>query len=616
MESMNPVCTGGVSLGPAQLLITQLISTMVKSYCDLYPSYPPDQSSKVINTDQKFDFIVVGAGSAGSAIASRLSEEGKWRILLIEAGSDPPMEANIPGLFPAAIGTKYDWKYHTERSQKACRGLREGKSSWNKGKMMGGSSSINLMYYVRGLAKDYDHWERLGNTDWSYEDVLKQFRKLETIHTPFSEPEVHGYSGEVHVEKFNNVSIFKFSEIGELMTKAFTELGYPYIEDVSANMQSGVTGSWITTNKGVRDNTARAYLAKIKDRRNLLVMKETLVTRLLIDKSKQVYGVEINKNGIYKKIHCSKEVILAAGAIASPQIMMLSGIGPKEHLEELHISVVKDLKVGYNLQDHMNQQGLFILTNISQEPIVQTDVLYNYLTRRSELSSPTLNSMAFIDTLGRDEDEEYPDIQFLFVALIPNSSSLVRNFFYEIGLSQKMLKWLEQISIESYVLLVLPVLLRPQSSGRIMLHSANPLDPPKIISGYLEKDEDVEALKRGIKFIEKLLETKALAGHKLMYVPVPECQNLAHKSDEFYECFIRSLATSLWHASGSCKMGPSNDPDAVVDPRLRVYGIKGLRVGDASIMPKIVSANTNIPTIMIGEKAADFIKADWLATCN
>lgn len=608
MNPVNLTCDGGVSLGAAQLLLTQLISTLVGSYCDLYPSYPTDQSSAVIQSDREFDFIVVGAGSAGSAIAARLSEVAEWRILLIEAGADPPMETNIPSLLASLLGSKYDWRYRTESSAKACRGLREQRSSWNKGKMLGGSSSINVMYYVRGFAENYNEWERLGNPGWSYEKVLKYFKKLESTRTSFSIPEAHGYTGEVHVEEFTNDTIFKRAQIEESLKEAFIELGYPYVADMAASMKSGITLNWGTMDRGVRDNTARAYLTPIKDRNNLVVMKETSVTKLLIDNTKQVYGVEVNKGGIYKKIRASKEVILAAGAVASPQIMMLSGIGPQADLEKLGISVVKDLRVGYNLQDHLFQTGLFINMNTSEGSVIPTDILYKYLTRRSELGLPGLKSMGFINTSG----ETYPDVQFIFIATPPNINPLTELFFYEMGYNLEMIKWIEQISVGTYITLPFPTLLGPRSRGRIMLHSANPLDPPKIITGYLEHEEDVKTLVRGIKFIEKLLETKSLRGCTLLYIPVAECDQLTRKSDEYYECFVRNLATTVWHASGSCKMGPPTDPDAVVNPRLKVYGVNGLRVADASIMPNVVSGNTNVPTIMIGEKAADLIKEDWL----
>ncbi|KAK7604881.1 hypothetical protein V9T40_006067 [Parthenolecanium corni] len=610
MDLVNTTCPGGVSLGLSQLLLTQLISTLVKSYCDLYPSYPTDQSSSVFEGNDQFDFIVVGAGSAGSTIASRLSEVPEWRILLIEAGSDPPMETNIPKLYISLLGSKYDWSYRTESSDKACRGLRDRKSTWNKGKMLGGSSSINLMYYVRGFAKDYDEWESLGNPGWSYENVLKYFKKLENVGASKSVREAHGYDGNIHVEEFSNVTVHKYPEIEELLVKAFAELGYPHIDDMFANMQSGITSTWGTVDQGVRDNTARAYLVPIKNRQNLVVMKETHVTKLLINTSKQVFGVEVNKNGVYKKILCSKEVVLAAGAVASPQIMMLSGIGPREHLQELQIPTVEDLQVGFNLQDHLLLTGLFLSMNLSEEPIVPTDLFYKYLTRKTELGIPTMNSMAFIDTLGQPED--YPDVQFVLTASPPVLNPVTKSFFFGVGYNQQMLDWLEKISMNTYIVHTIPVLLRPRSRGRIMLHSSNPLDPPKIITGYLEDEKDVQTLIRGMKFLEKMMNTETLTGKRLLYLPIRECENLMPKSDEFYECFIRNLGSTGYHVVGSCKMGPPTDPEAVVDSRLKVYRVKGLRVGDASIMPKIVSGNTNVPTIMIGEKTADLIKEDWL----
>ncbi|KAK7605245.1 hypothetical protein V9T40_007103 [Parthenolecanium corni] len=609
MDVLNTTCPNGVSIGVSQLLFTQLITTLMKSYCDLNPDYPVDQSTDVMANDQQFDFIVVGAGSAGATVAARLSEVPQWKVLLIEAGSDPPMESNIPGLYGTIFGSKYDWLYTTERTEKACRSMLNQQCRWPKGKMLGGSSSMNALYYGRGYPKDYDAWEALGNTGWAYRDVLKYFKKLEEIRTLGSVTDVHGYDGPISVEGYKDETVFKFGELRQKLLHAMQEMGYPYIHDMSAEMRSGITNCWTTTDNGIRDNVARAYLVPIKNRPNLVVMKETYVTKLLINDAKQVNGVEVNKNGIYKQITSTKEVVLSAGAVNTPQLMMLSGLGPKEHLTDLGIPVIEDLSVGYNLQDHIFVRLNNINLNTPQEPQqMQTDLLYNYLTRRTELSHLALDTHIYVDTLKKADD--FPDVQLLFMAWSPANSKLPE-FLKVMGTEPQQIQWAQQLNKDTYILEVTPTLLRPKSAGRVQLKSTNLLDPPKIFNGYLEDIDDIRTLVRGMRFIDELMTTKAFKNTTLHRPPVTECQKWQPPHEEYYECMVRNFVATVNHVSGSCKMGPKDDREAVVDPRLRVYRIKGLRVADTSIMPSIVSGNTNIPTIMIGEKAADMIKEDW-----
>ncbi|XKL64620.1 hypothetical protein PGB90_004706 [Kerria lacca] len=597
------------SIGLSQFMFTQLISTLFQSYGDLSAKYPDDLSMKILEEEREYDFIIVGAGSAGCAIANRLTEIPHWNVLLIEAGSNPPIESDIPNLFGSLFGTKYDWNYKTEGSEYSCRGMIENKCVWPRGKMLGGSSSINAMLYVRGHPNDYDNWQELGNPSWDYTNVLHYFKKLETVRSDRMKKNVHGYDGYVNVEEYKNASDYNYDEIREKIKQAGAQLGYPYIEDLAAMPGSGVTIVPGTLKDGVRWNTAKAYLTPIRGRKNLVLMKQTHVTKLLVDNTKRVYGVQIYSNGQLKEITCKKEVILSAGSINTPQIMMLSGIGPKKHLQQIGIPVVQDLKVGYNMQDHAIVIGSFIKLNISLNKQFVTDPLYNYLTSRNDLGSLRMvNTMFFVDTMNRTRN--YPDIQIFFFSFTPKHKFL-RLFFEESNLHGDIIKNIENENQNWFLLQLAPTLLRPKSRGRIMLKNKNPFEQPRIISGYLTHPEDVETLIKGLRFINQLMTTKALRDSSLFETPIQECTQFKFHTDAYYECRIRNLATTIYHPVGTCQMGPDYNPDSVVDSSLRVYGVKGLRIADASIMPNIVSGNTNIPTIMIGEKAANFVKEMW-----
>ncbi|KAK7604626.1 hypothetical protein V9T40_005812 [Parthenolecanium corni] len=603
MTSQSPSCSNTGGFGAAHLMFTQLITTLTNSYCDIYPPYPPDQSSRVLNGKEKFDFIVVGAGSGGSAVATRLSEIPHWNVLLIEAGQDPPAESNIPSFQPNILNSTYDWNFKTESSEKACRSSKNKQCLWPKGKMLGGCSSNNGMFYIRGLAQDYDDWRKLGNPGWGFKDVLKYFKKLENVNVRNSVKEFHGYDGPVSVEEGSKRE--NYLAVEKIIQNAALELGLPTQHDFAATMKSGSISLWVNVKNGSRASTANAYLVPARDRKNLIVMKEALVTKLLIDNQKLVYGVEVYKNGELRNITCTKEVILSAGAINSPKIMMLSGVGPQEHLTEHGIPTIADLKVGYNLQDHIMIGNFYLKSNFQAPPSGEYDYFYNYLTRRTQLDSLQA-TMIFIDTLNSSID--FPDVQFHIFneILVPKLSWLDTT-----GLNEEFMYWIDSMRGWTDVSGIWPTLLRPKSAGRVLLRSANFVDPPKLVHGYLEHDEDVKTLIRGIRFIEKLMKTNALRNASLLIASTEECNKFEAESDQRYECYIRNFCITVYHVAGSCKMGPKEDRDAVVDPRLKVYQVKGLRVADSSIMPNIVSGNTNMPTIMIGEKAADLIKEDW-----
>jgi choline dehydrogenase-like flavoprotein len=589
-----------------------LLSTLVRSYCQLNVEYPADRSATIEDEDE-FDFIVVGAGSAGSVIANRLSEVTRWRILLIEAGPDPPIESEIPALYSAMIHTKYDWYYRTERSEIACLAMVNNQCVQPKGKMLGGSSSINAMFYVRGNEGDYDRWRAAGNPGWSYKDVLKYFKKLEHVDDPRTLSGIHGRDGPQHANYVSKETYYHTQTVERMIREAAVEEGLPSVDDCTSNVRPCVTEPLFTVDKaGTRTSAAKAYLASAKERQNLVIMKESLATKLLIDEEeKRVYGVEVHVNGKFVQVRSRKEVIVSAGSIASPQLLMLSGIGPKEHLESLGIHVTSDLKVGYNLQDHIYLSNFYAKLNLSDDPPpMETDPLYLYLTRRNDTFAVPLRppSLLFANS---ENGTARPNIQFHFRSS-PRKNPFVTSYLNSLNFKPEITRAAVALNRDHHLLSMYVKLIQPKSRGRVALSSSNPFVTPVITNGYLTEREDVKVLIEGVKLAARMMRSKAI-GSVPYTLPVPECDKLAVESDAFYECYIRHFTITVYHMVGTCKMGPKSDAEAVVDAALKVYGVRGLRVADASVMPTIVSGNSNVPTMMIGEKASDMIKKEWLA---
>ncbi|XP_028139330.1 glucose dehydrogenase [FAD, quinone] [Diabrotica virgifera virgifera] len=564
---------------------------------------------------KEYDFIIVGAGTAGCTLANRLSENPDWNVLLIEAGRPENFMMDLPILANYLQFTDTNWKYTTVPSGNYCLGFDNQQCNWPRGKVMGGSSVLNYMIYTRGNRLDYDHWASLGNTGWSYEEVLPYFKKVENFsvheHMNPMDPRYHDTKGHLTVSYSPGKT-----KIAEAVIEASKQYGLPEI-DYNAQSQIGVSRLQVSMEDGVRDSSSRAYLHPISDRPNLHVIKFTMVSKILIDPAtKTAYGVQYVRNGKKRIARATKEVISSAGAINSPQLLMLSGIGPKKHLTSVGIKVLKDLKVGYNLMDHVATGGLtFVIDkpySIRIDRVITRENLDMYLNHHQGplTIAGGCEVLIFHDFSNPGNPNGHPEMELLYEAGSVVSDYTFRRSF---GITDEIYDAVYTPIQNKDTFMVMPMLMRPKSKGKVMLKDANYKSKPLIYPNYFAFKEDMDILIKGIRLAVNISEQPALKaiGARLHDIPIPQCKIFPFGTDEYFECMTRQFSFTIYHQSGTCKMGPPKDRRAVVDPRLRVYGIKNLRVIDASIMPEIPAAHTNSPTYMIAEKGADMIKEDW-----
>ncbi|CAG9135401.1 unnamed protein product [Plutella xylostella] len=540
-----------------------------------------------------FDFIVVGAGSAGAALAGRLAEAARWHVLLLEAGGDPPEESLVPSLSSRLLHSQYDWSFSTESDHYSSQAQRGGALPLAQGKMLGGTSSLNDMVYVRGNPEDYKQWP-MG---WDWQTVLPYFLKSEnmTDQNLLNDTNYASYHSDAGPMKVSTTDSndSKFEELLEYMA----DIGMKTLLDINGPEQLGASKRYFTQSEppSVRSSTAQSFLSPIADRKNLFVLKQAYVSKIIINEDNMALGVQAIVNKATLDFFTTKEVIICAGAINTPKILIASGIGPKNDVELLGVQLKSDLPVGSELLDHIVIPLVF-----TKDSDLDKNVSYPMASDIN--STPTVHGFISSDSGTQ------PDFQVIS-SFLPKSSGLGYDLFYnKFNYAENIAKSVNNSNSEKDLVVFDIVLLHPASTGYVRIKDTSKSTKPKIYTGYFTKEEDFDSFRTGINLVLNITNTTSFGGvnSSLVKLGLPQCSNFDFLSDDYWRCYILNMGRTAYDLAGTCAMGK------VVDSDLKVIGINKLRVVDASVVPSLPSGNINAPVIMIAERAASMIKQCYI----
>ncbi|KAK9507423.1 hypothetical protein O3M35_007278 [Rhynocoris fuscipes] len=593
----------------------QLISSIIKQYKKRGLNLREDIYNGNLPIFKEYDFIIVGASPAGCVLANKLTANSNVTVLLLESGLQENTYTDIPAFATFLLFTEYNWKYNTAYREGACRAMENNTCTWPAGKAIGGGSVINGMIYTRGDRRDFDKWAEAGNPGWAFDDLMKYFKEIEDIQIEnLRDKPYHGTNGDITI----SYPYYK-SGVSEKFLLAGIQKGYENTDYNMPDTPVGFSRIQSAMINGKRCSASKAFLLPVKDRPNLHISQGSHVTKIILDKNNnKAIGVEFFKKEKKRFVKARKEVILSAGAFNSPQLLMLSGIGPAEHLQEFNIPLIKDLPVGNNLQEHMGTTSLTFTIDRWEVPNISGEVssLPKKVVEWERSGNNVLSSVGceiiayFRSSYAKPDDP--PDIEIIQIAAAYNSdrgANLRKNYAIRDDIYNSVYKELEGRPAFS----VWVMGLYPLSKGTVRLKSKNPFVQPNIDSNFMEYKQDLDVVIEGIRMTIDLMNTPAMQelGTKLHNTSLPKCKQFTFDSDQYWECFIRELTSQFHHQCGTCKMGPAYDRTSVVDHRLRVHGINGLRVADASIFPDITGGHTLAPSYVVGAKAADLIKQEY-----